>query len=85
MDEADPQAQQIAASILDDFRMHFMNYQRPPLCWMPFLTLGATEVLCSSVLGLLPCWIELKQVVIRVWVGASLAFLLSYKKVEFVW
>lgn len=55
MDEADPQAQQIAASILDDFRMHFMNYQRPPLCWMPFLTLGATEVLCSSVLGLLPC------------------------------
>uniref|UniRef100_A0A8D1AL60 Zyg-11 family member A, cell cycle regulator n=2 Tax=Sus scrofa TaxID=9823 RepID=A0A8D1AL60_PIG len=33
--EADPQAQQMAASILDDFRMHFMNYQRPPLC-MPF-------------------------------------------------
>nr|KAF6509267.1 zyg-11 family member A, cell cycle regulator [Rousettus aegyptiacus] len=30
--EADPQAQQIAASILDDFRMHFMNYQRLPLC-----------------------------------------------------
>ncbi|XP_027962732.1 protein zyg-11 homolog A [Eumetopias jubatus] len=30
--EADPQAQQIAASILDDFRMHFMNYQRPLLC-----------------------------------------------------
>lgn len=30
--EADPQAQQMAASILDDFRMHFMNYQRPPLC-----------------------------------------------------
>ncbi|XP_008579006.1 PREDICTED: protein zyg-11 homolog A [Galeopterus variegatus] len=30
--EANPQAQQIAASILDDFRMHFMNYQRPPLC-----------------------------------------------------
>ncbi|XP_058894028.1 protein zyg-11 homolog A [Kogia breviceps] len=30
--EADPQAQHIAASILDDFRMHFMNYQRPPLC-----------------------------------------------------
>ncbi|XP_034508693.1 protein zyg-11 homolog A isoform X3 [Ailuropoda melanoleuca] len=29
--EADPQAQQIAASILDDFRMHFMNYQRPTL------------------------------------------------------
>ncbi|XP_041626492.1 protein zyg-11 homolog A isoform X1 [Vulpes lagopus] len=30
--EADPQAQQIAASILEDFRMHFMNYQRPHLC-----------------------------------------------------
>ncbi|XP_003793147.1 protein zyg-11 homolog A [Otolemur garnettii] len=30
--EANPQAQQIAASIIDDFRMHFMNYQRPPLC-----------------------------------------------------
>lgn len=30
--EADPQAQQIAASIVDDFRMHFMNYQRLPLC-----------------------------------------------------
>ncbi|XP_016066324.1 PREDICTED: protein zyg-11 homolog A [Miniopterus natalensis] len=30
--EADPQAQQIATSILDDFRMHFMNYQRLPLC-----------------------------------------------------
>lgn len=30
--EADPQTQQIATSILDDFRMHFMNYQRPPLC-----------------------------------------------------
>ncbi|XP_029803796.1 protein zyg-11 homolog A [Suricata suricatta] len=30
--EADPQAQKIAASILDDFRMHFMNYQRPSLC-----------------------------------------------------
>nr|XP_035931153.1 protein zyg-11 homolog A-like [Halichoerus grypus] len=30
--EADPQAQQIAASMLDDFRMHFMNYQRPLLC-----------------------------------------------------
>ncbi|XP_059998570.1 protein zyg-11 homolog A [Lagenorhynchus albirostris] len=30
--EADPQAQHIAASLLDDFRMHFMNYQRPPLC-----------------------------------------------------
>ncbi|XP_045403963.1 protein zyg-11 homolog A [Lemur catta] len=30
--EANPQAQQIAASILDDFRMHFMNYQRLPLC-----------------------------------------------------
>ncbi|KAB1268766.1 Protein zyg-11-like protein A [Camelus dromedarius] len=30
--EADPQAQQIATSILDDFRMHLMNYQRPPLC-----------------------------------------------------
>lgn len=29
--EADPRAQQIAASILDDFRMHFMNYQRLPL------------------------------------------------------
>lgn len=28
--EADPQAQQIAASILDDFRMHFMNQQRLP-------------------------------------------------------
>ncbi|XP_077005734.1 protein zyg-11 homolog A isoform X2 [Tamandua tetradactyla] len=34
---ANPQAQQIAASILDDFRMHFMNYQRPPSCQMPFL------------------------------------------------
>uniref|UniRef100_A0A2I3H1J0 Zyg-11 family member A, cell cycle regulator n=1 Tax=Nomascus leucogenys TaxID=61853 RepID=A0A2I3H1J0_NOMLE len=34
--EATPQAQQIAASILDDFRMHFMNYQRPTLCQMPF-------------------------------------------------
>ena len=30
--EADPHAQQIAASILEDFRMHFMNYQRPHLC-----------------------------------------------------
>ncbi|XP_054577325.1 protein zyg-11 homolog A isoform X1 [Eptesicus fuscus] len=30
--EADPQAQQIAASILDDFRMHFMNQQRLPSC-----------------------------------------------------
>ncbi|XDA69955.1 hypothetical protein R6Z07F_000329 [Ovis aries] len=30
--EADPQAQQIAASIVDDFKMHFMNYQRPSLC-----------------------------------------------------
>ncbi|XP_078187966.1 protein zyg-11 homolog A isoform X17 [Callithrix jacchus] len=30
--EATSQAQQIAASILDDFRMHFMNYQRPSLC-----------------------------------------------------
>ncbi|KAM7099293.1 protein zyg-11 homolog A [Molossus nigricans] len=30
--EADPQAQQFAASILDDFRMHFMNYQKLPLC-----------------------------------------------------
>ncbi|XP_014310092.1 protein zyg-11 homolog A isoform X2 [Myotis lucifugus] len=30
--EADPQAQQIAASILDDFRMHFTNHQRLPLC-----------------------------------------------------
>ncbi|XP_047580183.1 protein zyg-11 homolog A isoform X3 [Lutra lutra] len=30
--KADPQTQQIATSILDDFRMHFMNYQRPPLC-----------------------------------------------------
>ncbi|XP_023485634.1 protein zyg-11 homolog A isoform X3 [Equus przewalskii] len=29
---ADPQAQQIAASILDDFRMHFLNYRSPPLC-----------------------------------------------------
>ncbi|XP_054427966.1 protein zyg-11 homolog A [Pteronotus mesoamericanus] len=29
--EADAQVQQIAASILDDFRMHFMNYQRLPL------------------------------------------------------
>ncbi|XP_077812669.1 protein zyg-11 homolog A isoform X2 [Macaca mulatta] len=29
--EATPQAQQIAASILNDFRMHFMNYQRPTL------------------------------------------------------
>lgn len=36
--EVDPQAQQIATSILDDFRMHFMNYQRLPFCWMPFLT-----------------------------------------------
>uniref|UniRef100_A0A2K6FVQ3 Zyg-11 family member A, cell cycle regulator n=1 Tax=Propithecus coquereli TaxID=379532 RepID=A0A2K6FVQ3_PROCO len=35
--EANPQAQQIAASILDDFRMHFMNYQRLPLCRMQFL------------------------------------------------
>uniref|UniRef100_A0A7N9IEV8 Zyg-11 family member A, cell cycle regulator n=1 Tax=Macaca fascicularis TaxID=9541 RepID=A0A7N9IEV8_MACFA len=34
--EATPQAQQIAASILNDFRMHFMNYQRPTLCQMPF-------------------------------------------------
>ncbi|XP_023044204.1 protein zyg-11 homolog A isoform X1 [Piliocolobus tephrosceles] len=34
--EATPQAQQIAASILDDFRMHFMNYQRPTLRHMPF-------------------------------------------------
>ncbi|XP_011539783.1 protein zyg-11 homolog A isoform X2 [Homo sapiens] len=34
--EATPKAQQIAASILDDFRMHFMNYQRPTLCQMPF-------------------------------------------------
>ncbi|ELK26725.1 Protein zyg-11 like protein A [Myotis davidii] len=30
--EADPQAQQIAASILDDFRVHFTNHQRLPLC-----------------------------------------------------
>ncbi|KAF6346087.1 zyg-11 family member A, cell cycle regulator [Rhinolophus ferrumequinum] len=30
--EVDPQAQQIATSILDDFRMHFMNFQRLPLC-----------------------------------------------------
>ncbi|XP_055441831.1 protein zyg-11 homolog A isoform X2 [Bubalus kerabau] len=30
--EADPQAQQIAASIVDDFKMYFMNYQRPSLC-----------------------------------------------------
>ncbi|XP_042807265.1 protein zyg-11 homolog A isoform X4 [Panthera leo] len=30
--EADAQAQKIATSILDDFRMHFMNYQRPSLC-----------------------------------------------------
>ncbi|XP_053070015.1 protein zyg-11 homolog A isoform X4 [Acinonyx jubatus] len=30
--EADAQAQRIATSILDDFRMHFMNYQRPSLC-----------------------------------------------------
>ena len=30
--EADPQAQHVAASILGDFRMHFMNYQRLPLC-----------------------------------------------------
>ena len=29
--EADAQAQKIATSILDDFRMHFMNYQRLPL------------------------------------------------------
>ncbi|XP_021566533.1 protein zyg-11 homolog A [Carlito syrichta] len=27
--EANPQAQQIAASILDDFTMHFLNFQRP--------------------------------------------------------
>ncbi|KAM9241752.1 protein zyg-11 homolog A [Dugong dugon] len=33
---ADPQALQIATSILDDFRMHFMNYQKLPLCPMPF-------------------------------------------------
>ncbi|XP_058408417.1 protein zyg-11 homolog A isoform X2 [Diceros bicornis minor] len=33
--EADPQAQKIAISILDDFRMHFVNYQRHPLCSMP--------------------------------------------------
>ena len=30
--EADPQAQQIAASIVDDFKMYFINYQRPSLC-----------------------------------------------------
>lgn len=30
--EAEPQAQQIAASILADFKMHFMNYQRLSLC-----------------------------------------------------
>lgn len=36
--EAEPQAQQIAASILADFKMHFMNYQRLSLCWVPFLT-----------------------------------------------
>ncbi|XP_070259436.1 protein zyg-11 homolog A [Myotis yumanensis] len=30
--ESDPQAQQIASSILDDFRMHFTNHQRLPLC-----------------------------------------------------
>lgn len=30
--QANPQAQQIAVSILEDFRMHFMNYRRLPLC-----------------------------------------------------
>nr|KAF6384284.1 hypothetical protein mPipKuh1_019496 [Pipistrellus kuhlii] len=30
--EADPPARRIAASILEDFRMHFMNQQRRPLC-----------------------------------------------------
>ncbi|XP_007944151.1 protein zyg-11 homolog A [Orycteropus afer afer] len=32
---ADPQALQIATSILDDFRMHFMNYQKLPRCQIP--------------------------------------------------
>ncbi|XP_066125266.1 protein zyg-11 homolog A [Saccopteryx bilineata] len=35
--EADPQAQQIATSIVDDFRMHFMNYH---LCECPFKLRG---------------------------------------------
>ncbi|XP_062049326.1 protein zyg-11 homolog A [Lepus europaeus] len=35
---AHPQAQQLAASILDDFRMHFMNYQKPSVCQVPVLT-----------------------------------------------
>lgn len=30
--QANPQAQQIAVSILQDFRMHFTSYQRFPLC-----------------------------------------------------
>ncbi|XP_037355614.1 protein zyg-11 homolog A isoform X2 [Talpa occidentalis] len=30
--EAHPQAQQLATSILDDFKMYFMNYQRSHLC-----------------------------------------------------
>ncbi|XP_064136018.1 protein zyg-11 homolog A [Loxodonta africana] len=33
---ADPQALRIATAILDDFRMHFMNYQKLLLCEMPF-------------------------------------------------
>ncbi|XP_047400358.1 protein zyg-11 homolog A [Sciurus carolinensis] len=30
--QANPQAQQMATSILEDFRMHFMNYRSHPLC-----------------------------------------------------
>ncbi|KAM6217042.1 protein zyg-11 homolog A [Rhynchocyon petersi] len=41
---ADPQVLQMATSILDDFRMHFMNYQKLPLCQMPS-TCVASETL----------------------------------------
>lgn len=62
--EADPQAQQIAASILDDFRMHFMNYQRPTLRWMPFWTYGASVMLSvlsvrTPALPATECWNQL--------------------------
>ncbi|XP_003496568.1 protein zyg-11 homolog A isoform X1 [Cricetulus griseus] len=36
--QANAQVRQMAASILEDFRMHFTNYQRPPTAPVPSLT-----------------------------------------------
>ncbi|XP_006879869.1 PREDICTED: protein zyg-11 homolog A [Elephantulus edwardii] len=41
---ADPQVLQFATSILDDFRMHFMNYQKHSFCQLPS-TLEPSEML----------------------------------------